>query len=148
MTLTLEPLGPHNISAAVRIEPHRGQKRFVASVAESVAEAYVHPAAWPRVVCDDGEVLAFIMASFDPTNEIDAFRCGVWRLVVGADAQGRGAGRFAVEQVAAEARRRGQDRMTVLWIPGKDGPERFYERVGFVPTGEILFDQVVGERLL
>jgi diamine N-acetyltransferase len=148
MTFTLESLGPNNVTAALRIRPHSGQERFVASVAESLAEAYVYPAAWPRVVCDEGEVVAFVMASFDPTNEIAAFRCGIWRLVVAADAQGRGAGRFAVEQVAAEARRQGQDRMTVLWIPGEDGPEKFYKRVGFAPTGEILFDQVVGERLL
>jgi diamine N-acetyltransferase len=60
----------------------------------------------------------------------------------------RGVGRFAVEQVAEEARRRGLDRITVLWVPGPDGPEEFYLRCGFRKTGNILFDEVVGELLL
>ena len=45
---------------------------------------------------------------------------------VAADSQGKGVGRFGVEQVAAEARRRGIDRITVLWVPGEDGPEERY----------------------
>jgi diamine N-acetyltransferase len=50
-----------------------------------------------------------------------------------------------VEAVGAEARRRGQRRLTVLWVPGEDGPEGFYRRLGFRRTGEELHGQVVGE---
>jgi diamine N-acetyltransferase len=85
----------------------------------------------------------FVMANFDPDNELEPFRCGIWRLNVAADAQGRGVGRFAVDTVAAEGRRRGRSRITVLWEKGTDGPEDFYLRLGFVPTGE-LFGEVVG----
>ena len=59
------------------------------------------------------------------------------------DAKGRGVGRFAVEQVREEARRRGYDQITVLWDPAPDGPEQFYLRVGFQKTGE-LFGETVG----
>lgn len=59
-------------------------------------------------------------------------------------AKGRGVGRFAIEQVAAEARRRGVSKITVLWEPAPDGPEEFYLRLGFRKTGE-LFGEVVGE---
>ena len=96
-----------------------GQERFVAPVVESIAEAYVNPTAWPRVVMDGHEIVGFVMANFDPDNELEAFRAGVWRLNVAADAQGRSAGRFAVEAVADEARRRGVQRITVLWERGK-----------------------------
>jgi diamine N-acetyltransferase len=85
------------------------------------------------------------MANFDPDNELEAFRCGIWRLNVAADAQGSGVGRFAVEAVAEEARRRGSSRMTVLWEKGDGGPEGFYLRLGFVPTGE-LFGEIVGAK--
>ncbi|HWM16409.1 MAG TPA: hypothetical protein VNP97_07480 [Microbacterium sp.] len=48
-----------------------------------------------------------------------------------------------VEEVCDEARRRGYEKITVLWDPAEDGPEQFYLRVGFVKTGE-LFGEIVG----
>ncbi|MFE1360511.1 GNAT family N-acetyltransferase [Streptomyces harbinensis] len=56
--------------------------------------------------------------------------------------------RGVIGAVCAEARRRGQRRITVLWVPHANGPEQFYLRVGFRPTGETLHGQVLGERLL
>jgi len=143
--LRLAGVTADNVGAAIRLELRPGQERFVAPVAHSLAEAYVHPTAWPRVVFDGDELVGFVMGNFDPDNEQEAFRCGIWRLNVAAAAQGRGVGRFAVDAVAEEARRRGQTRITVLWVKGLDGPEGFYLRLGFVPVGE-LFGQVVGAK--
>jgi diamine N-acetyltransferase len=143
--LRLAELTADNVDAAIGLELRPGQERFVAPVVRSIAEAYVHPTAWPRVVFDGDELVGFVMANFDPDNEQEAFRCGIWRLNVAAAAQGHGVGRFAVDAVAEEARRRGQARITVLWVKGPDGPEGFYLKLGFVPIGE-LFGQVVGAR--
>jgi diamine N-acetyltransferase len=143
-TLRLAELTAENLGPAVKMPLRPGQERFVAPVVHSVAEAYVTPTAWPRVVLDGDEVVGFVMANFAPDEEIEAFRAGVWRLSVHADHQGRGVGRFAVQQVADEARRRGVTRITVLWEPGDEGPEAFYLRIGFVPTGEVLFGETVG----
>src|SRR5260370_29444294 len=104
--------------------------------------------AWPRLILDDDRVVGFVMGGFDPENEIDAFRAGIWRLNIAADEQGKGYGRFAVEAIAAEARRRGHKRITVLWIQGDGGPDAFYLRLGFTPTGEVIGGEIVGERLL
>ena len=130
-------------AAAIRIPPAIGEKAYVAPVLHSIAEAYVTPTAWPRVILDDDEVVGFVMANWDPANEIPEFRGGIWRLNVADEAKGRGVGRFAVEQVREEARRRGYDQITVLWNPAPDGPEQFYLRVGFQKTGE-LFGETVG----
>jgi diamine N-acetyltransferase len=35
-----------------------------------------------------------------------------------------------------------------LWKPGEHGPEGFYLRLGFRPTGQLFHDQVVAERFL
>lgn len=142
--LRLAELSADNLRDAVRLRLRPGQERFVAPIVESIAEAYISPAAWPRVILDGEEVVGFVMASFDPENEIEEFRAGVWRLSVAAEAQGRGVGRFAVQAVADEARRRGFDRITVLWEPGEEGPEGFYLRLGFQPTGVELFGETVG----
>jgi diamine N-acetyltransferase len=55
-----------------------------------------------------------------------------------------GVGRFAVGLVADEARSRGSSRITVLWKRGQGGPEGFYLRCGFAPTGEEIHGQDVG----
>src|SRR5690554_3922777 len=129
--LVLAELSPENLPAACRLPPAPGQKAPVAPVVFSIAEAYVNPTAWPRVILLDDEVVGFVMGNFDPHNAIEAFRAGIWRLNVSESARFRGVGRFAVNAVAEEARRRGATGITVLWEPGPDGPEEFYLKLGF-----------------
>ena len=118
----------------------------MAPVAQSLAEAYAQPEiAWPRLVYDGDRLVGFIMGAFDPASPIRFFRYGIWRLNIAAGEQGKGYGRFAVQAVLDEARRRGADRATVLWVPGPDGPDGFYRRIGFVPTGEEFDGEIVGE---
>ncbi|HEY2075578.1 MAG TPA: GNAT family N-acetyltransferase [Streptosporangiaceae bacterium] len=149
MPLRLVELTPDNVRSACGIEVKPEQQKFVAPVVESIAEAYVHfGTAWPRLILDDDRVVGFVMGNFDPESEIDAFRAGIWRLNIAADEQGQGYGRFAVEAIAAEARRRGLKRITVLWLQGDDGPEGFYQRLGFTPTGEVMGVEIVGELML
>jgi diamine N-acetyltransferase len=144
-TLRLEPVTRENVIVACEVAVRPDQESFVAPVAMSLAEAYVQPGiAWPRLVYDGDEAVAFVMGAFDPDCPIEFFRCGIWRLNVAAEHQGKGYGRFAVEGVLAEARRRGQDRATVLWVPGRPGPEEFYLRLGFRPTGEAFDGEIVG----
>lgn len=132
-----------NLAKAVGITLRPGQEAFVAPVVQSIAEAYVNPTAWPRLVVDGDDVLGFIMGNFDPAQEVEAFRAGIWRLNVAASAQGRGVGRFAVSALEAEARARGVNRISVLWERGENGPEGFYLALGFVPSGKELFGEVV-----
>lgn len=61
----------------------------------------------------------------------------------GDDAAGFIMGNFELE---AEARSRGVTRITVLWERGERGPEEFYLKLGFVPTGEELFGEVVAAK--
>jgi diamine N-acetyltransferase len=145
----LHEITPDNVGAAVRIEVKPEQGQFVAPVVYSLAEAYAQPhVAWPRLVQDGEQAVAFVMGAFDPSSDPDFFRSGIWRLNVGAEHQGEGYGRFAVESVLDEARRRGQGRATVLWVPGEGGPEGFWRHMGFEPTGEEFHGQIVGERYL
>ncbi|MEV6976738.1 GNAT family N-acetyltransferase [Kitasatospora sp. NPDC093806] len=149
--LRLEPVTPENIDAALALRVHPAQERFVSPVVKSLAEAYAYgETAWPRLVYDGDRPVGFVMAFFDvtfyPDKPGDLPRSGLWRLNIAADAQGRGCGRFAVEQVVAEIRRRGGDRVTVTYEPdGEGGPAEFYARLGFRPTGEFSGRQVVAE---
>ncbi|MFC5668097.1 GNAT family N-acetyltransferase [Kitasatospora misakiensis] len=148
--LRLEPVTPANIDAALELRVRPDQERFVSPVVKSLAEAYAHgETAWPRLVYDGEQPVGFVMAFFDvtfyPDRPGDLPRSGLWRLNIAEGTQGRGYGRFAVEQVAAEIRRRGGSRVAVTYVPGEDGPAGFYARLGFRPTGEFSGDQAVAE---
>jgi diamine N-acetyltransferase len=146
----LEKVTADNVDAALRLRVRPDQERFVAPVVKSLAEAYAHgETAWPRLIFDGEELVGFVMAFFDirfsPANPDDRPRSGLWRLNIADGRQGRGYGRFAVEAVCEEIRRRGQSRATVTWAEGEGGPEEFYLRLGFRRTGEMSGDEVVGE---
>ncbi|MFD2766267.1 GNAT family N-acetyltransferase [Micromonospora eburnea] len=144
----LEKITTENVLAACAIAVRPDQEGLVEPVARSLAEAYVQPdVAWPRLIVDGDRPVGFLMAFLDirwRANDPADVRSGLWRLNIAADQQGRGYGRFAVEAVAEELRRRGTDRLVATWVPGAHGPERFYRRLGFRLTGEHSGDQVVG----
>ncbi|GAB7182781.1 GNAT family N-acetyltransferase [Kitasatospora sp. Ki12] len=147
-TLSLAVITPDTIDAALALRVRPDQEGLVAPVVKSLAEAYAYgETAWPRLILDDGRPVGFVMAFFDVRFQQpdDRPRSGLWRLLVDADAQRGGYGRFAVEQVCAEIRRRGGTRATVTYVPGPEGPAEFYARLGFRPTGELSGDQAVAE---
>ncbi|MEV0172899.1 GNAT family N-acetyltransferase [Streptomyces sp. NPDC050803] len=145
-TPRLEAVTAKNIDAALGIRVRPEQEFAVAPVVKSLAEAYVHPEAWPRLIVDDGRAVGFVMAFFDIDWREDGtlIRSGLWRLNIADGEQGRGYGRFAVESVAAEIRRRGGKELYVTWHPGEHGPENFYLGLGFRPNGETVEGETVG----
>ncbi|MCX5173574.1 GNAT family N-acetyltransferase [Streptomyces antibioticus] len=143
----LQEITPDNFETAIDLRVRPDQEHLVEPVVKSLAEAYVHPGvAWPRLICDGDEAVGFLMAFFDidRTGKGTDFRSGLWRLNIADGQQGRGYGRFAVQSVADEIRRRGGTRLTTTWHPGADGPTGFYTTLGFQPTGETSGDQTVG----
>jgi diamine N-acetyltransferase len=145
----LEPVTQENVRAACKLKLRPDQEDLVAPVAWSLAEAYAAPdIAWPRLIYDGDQLVGFIMAAFDPGNPSELYHSYLWRLNIGAEYQGCGYGRFAVEGLCHEAMRRGQYRLTVSYHLHENGPEGFYERLGFRPTGEQNHGEVVAARIL
>ena len=61
---------------------------------------------------------------------------GLWRLMIDQRFQSKGFGRRALDLVCDHAPRRGSARKLISsCVAGPDGPERFYLRYGFRPTG-------------
>jgi len=147
--LRLNPITQENVRAACKLELRPDQDHLVAPVAWSIADAYAMPdIAWPRLVYDGEQLVGFVMAAFAADQENPVFHSHLWRLNIGAAHQGKGYGRFAVEEVCQEAMRRGHHRVTVGYHAGPGGPEVFYERLGFRPTGEYNQGDTIAERLL
>ena len=147
--LRLNPVTRDNVRSACKLQLRPDQDHLVAPVAWSLADAYTMPdIAWPRLIYDGDQLVGFIMAAFAPGHDNPLYHSYLWRLNIGAGHQGRGYGRFAVEELCQEAMRRGHYRLTVSYHAGPGGPETFYERLGFRPTGEHIADETVAERLL
>ncbi|GAA2360195.1 N-acetyltransferase [Catellatospora methionotrophica] len=145
--MRLVEITPNNYEAALALTVCPDQADLVAPVVKSLAEAYVFPElAWPRLIYDGDRLVGFVMAilAYEWGGNPDDVRYGLWRLNIAADAQGKGYGRYAVEAVADEIRARGGARMFVTWAPRAGGPEPFYLKLGFQPTGEQSGDQTVG----
>jgi diamine N-acetyltransferase len=143
--LRLEELSAGNIAAANSLSLKPGQEQFIAPVTYSVAAATINPAtSWQRVVRQGDKVVGFIHGNFDPDSPQEELRACIWRINVDADAQGQGVGTFAAHALAEEAKKRGFERITVIWEPGEDGPEAFFHHIGFVNVGETEYGEVIG----
>ncbi|WP_107448908.1 GNAT family N-acetyltransferase [Streptomyces sp. P3] len=149
--LRLAEITPANFAAATGISVRPDQEFAVSPVMKSLAEAYVHPpgVAWPRLIMDGDRPVGFLMAFLDidwtgGAGDVPVLRSGLWRLNIAAGEQGRGYGRFAVESVAAELRRRDAREMYVTWHEGENGPKDFYLRLGFRKNGERSEGETVG----
>jgi len=144
--LRLVELSAATIVAVNALSLKPGQEQYLAPVSYAVAAAVINPqTAWQRVVLDGDEVVAFVSANFDIEAPETYFQSVLWRINVDADDQGRGVGRYAVQELLAVARERGMDRVDVIYEAGEAGPQAFFERVGFTPVGETEYGEVIAE---
>ena len=139
-------------AAALRLRSAPGQEQFVASVEQSFADALEHPEACARywAVYDGDEAVGFAMISDNiPRATLDADPTLVgpyflWRLLIDERHQRRGYGTATLDAVAAYVRGRPDgDSLLTSAGQGEGSPQPFYERYGFVPTGDIVEDEVV-----
>lgn len=147
MTVHLRPLTDENLAEllALRIAP--GQERFVNDVADALEEAEEEPGG--RAIqfgLYDGETpVGFVMIS-DEVEGNGYIAQYLWKLLIDVDQQRRGYGTAALDLVSDYFR--GRPGVEVMWTSAGQGdgsPIPFYERYGFVRTGDLVFD---GEVLL
>ncbi len=110
-----------------------GQKKFVAPNAISIAQAHFEPKAWFRAVFAGETPVGYVMLFDDP----EAPEYYLWRYMIDARYQRMGFGRQALEQVIAYVRTRPNAKeLLTSCVPGEGSPCPFYERLGFVFTGD------------
>jgi diamine N-acetyltransferase len=108
------------------------QKGFVAPNAYSIAQAYFSKEAWFRAIYADDTPVGFVML-YDNEPEAAYF---LWRFMVDERYQGYGFGRRAIELLKEYVRGRlGATELLLSCVPGEAGPENFYRKQGFEPTG-------------
>lgn len=138
----LREITDENRDAVLALRVSEEQSEYVADVAQSLDDAVQHPEAkaWFRVVYADDELVGFVMIS-DGITDPDPTLLGpyfLWRLLIDQRHQGKGYGAAAIDRVVEHVRTRPDgDVLLVSCHPGPATPIPFYERYGFVLTGEV-----------
>ncbi|MBT8193846.1 MAG: GNAT family N-acetyltransferase, partial [Acidimicrobiia bacterium] len=137
--VTLQEVTKETLWSVMTLEVAEDQGHLVAPNSMSIAEAYFEPKAWFRAICADEAPVGFLMLFDDP----DAPRYYLWRMMLAEGQQRKGYGTRALELLVEYVRSRpNATEIIVGAIPGEGSPQAFYERFGFVPTGEVKGGEV------
>ena len=140
--ITLREITKENLREIFRLKVAPDQERFVAPNAVSIAQAYFdRDVAWFRGIYADDTPVGFVMLHDEPAER----KYYLWRFMVDHRYQGLGYGARALTQVIEYVRGRpGAHEFLTSVVPGDGSPGSFYEKLGFVFTGDI--DE--GERVM
>jgi diamine N-acetyltransferase len=140
--VSLREITEDNRAAVEALAVTEEQSQYVASVAESLAEAAQLPDAkpWYRAVYADDEPVGFVMISDGITVDNPEYvgPYYLWRLLVDHRFQGRGSGTATLDLVVENVRKRPDARvLLVSHVVGPTSPVTFYQQYGFRLTGEV-----------
>ncbi len=133
--ISLREITKENLRDILNLKVAPEQERFVASNAISIAQAYFdRDVAWFRAICADDTPVGFVMLHDEPAER----KYYLWRLMVDHRYQKLGYGARALNRVIEYVRQRpGAHELLTSVVPGEGSPGPFYEKLGFVYTGEM-----------
>jgi diamine N-acetyltransferase len=108
------------------------QQKLVASNAVSIAQAHFLPNAWPRAIFANETPVGFLMLHDNP----DLGEYFLWRLMIAGPHQRKGFGQRAIEHLVDYVKTRPEAiYLCASYVPLDKGLDAFYEKLGFVTTG-------------
>ena len=138
--VTLREITEDTLRSILQLEVAEDQITFVAPNAVSIAQAHFSEYAWFRAIYADDTPVGFVMLYIDQ----DTPEYWIWRLMVDKNYQGKGYGQRAMSQVIDTVRRLPDAKeLLVSYVPGEGNPSTFYQKLGFVETGEWEDDEKV-----
>lgn len=148
MSVTLTKVSRDDLPALFRLTVTPDQRPFVAPNEITLAQAPYEGGASVHCIRAEGEIVG-LLAEIDfrahphlePHDHPEAAL--LWRLMIGADHQGRGHGRAAVALFLEAARRRGHPVADTSVVEGNARARAFYESLGFRPTGAVAGGEVI-----
>jgi diamine N-acetyltransferase len=139
--VTLREITVDTVDEVLRLKVAPRQERYVATNAKSIAQAHFHPGtSWFRAIYAGETPVGFVMLYDDAEKPEYA----LWRLMIDERHQGRGYAKKAMTLVVNHVRTRpGATMLLNGACPGPDSAIAFYEKLGFVLTGNV--DEEDGE---
>lgn len=138
--VTLRDITEFNLIEVMKLEVHDSQKKCVAPNSVSIAQGHYSKTAWFKGIYLKEEPVGFVMLDLDEEKP-EYF---LWRFMIDARYQGKGYGKEAMEMVIdyVQTLPKAQELLTSC-VPGDEGPKAFYEKLGFIATGELIDDEVL-----
>ncbi len=140
--VSLREITEETLRPILRLKVSPEQEKYVTSNAVSIAQAYFQrDNAWFRAICADETPVGFLMLD-DRPNEASYF---LWRFMIDARYQKFGFGKRAIELLIEHVKTRpNATTLGVSCVPdGEGSPCPFYEKLGFIYTGEKDEDELV-----
>ena len=138
--IELRELNKSNYRDILKLKVTDNQTGFVASNAISLAQALFHPQAWYRGIYNGDTAVGFVMLELD-TEKPEYY---LWRYMIDENFQGKGFGFKAMELVIEYVRRLPDSvEFFLSYVPDEGNPKGFYEKLGFLDTGEIEEGEVI-----
>jgi RimJ/RimL family protein N-acetyltransferase len=139
--VALAEITERNLDEVTRLATHHSQRRFVAPVYRSLAQALIKPlhegepvVPWYRAIVADDAIVGFVMLSDVSPTEPHPY---VWRLLIDRAHQRRGIASKVLELLVADRIAKGDTKLVLSYTPGRGSPEAFYRKHGFIPTGKV-----------
>lgn len=134
MSIEFERITKDNYRAALALTLPATQRKFVASNQQSLAEAYVWPAARPCLVRHDGQPVGFVMTF--PFEQDGRAALNLVRIMIDRRFQRRGLGRAVMGRLLDDSRAEGFCLMTLSVLPDNRVAISLYESLGFRNVGQ------------
>lgn len=130
-----------NFEAIIKMKRPEGEK-FVASNAVSLAQAWLYREngdVFPFAVYNDDTVVGFMLLEEDmEQNELI-----LWRIMLPPEQEGKGYGTAAVKLLIQYAKESGRyKKLTLLCAEENIIARHIYDKLGFLPTGEIKYGDI------
>ncbi len=133
--ISLRPITQENFHQVIHLKVREDQRGFVATNAESLAEAYVFPYRYPLAIYADETPIGFLMYVHLEERQ----QHWIFRLMIAAENQGRGYGRTAMRLLIERMRViQGCNQIYISYELENDVARKLYGSLGFRITGEIF----------
>ena len=148
MTLEARDIHRDHLSALFKLKVREDQRDQVAPNEVTLAQQAYEPAGTFVWGLWDGDTAVGLLAMIDlrdyeDTEEGDDLESAyIWRLLIGAEHQGKGYGRQTMAVAEGIARDWGVPRVTLSIVKKPDGAQRFYEKCGYALTGKTIEDEL------
>ena len=138
--VSLREITGDTVRTICNLKVSESQQQFVAPNAVSIAQAYFADSAWFRAIYAGDTPVGFAMID-DKPEKPEYF---LWRFMIDERYQRMGFGKKAMELLIAHVRTRpdATEFLTSV-VQAEGGPQPFYEKLGFVLTGEFDDDEAV-----
>jgi diamine N-acetyltransferase len=145
-TVELVEVDADNVHTWGALRTHHSQEQYVAPMAMTFRDALfpetvdgVVSVPWMRGLAADGVPAGFMMCSTTNGRQHGWY---LWRLLIDRSHQRRGVGTLALTALIEQLRALDVPALFTSYVEGPGGPRRFYEGLGFRPTGGIVDGEI------